>query len=1087
MVMARFESQDSQAILDALKAEFGVDRKPSFVPATRPTQARRGPVGRPQHDKGVTDHNPASSPKKKAAGSSTATSNNKNNRDDASTNVAGVNDPPRYGLQVADDLPETVPVDRAYDDHDDATVVTSKIHHEKRSATLSAENRPILVPGQKMDSSQQTPTQINEDRDYETFCGPLSSSPGDCTPLTSNGEARTLDLDETGAVNFGSLSEFPRPSSQVSEDGGFEKSRGQWRLPADSTTPHKPHDELTALETPALSLSKNPFGTKSTDGSVPFQGTQLFGQTQMLSSAMKLATPTSSRPSPAVVFNMVETSPLKNRTNVSSPTDIQTSSPTRLAKTSQPVLKNKDLFITTEQIAVPLRSEKDDSIPESPTTSKLAVGYQPMAYYEPMKHSQERKGSGEQLQKSDHHANDSDDETFQMLERKRRVERKRAAAAKEMDKVSFVRTRSKPSSPPLGRPGKKRKTGASADCAQNNERRANGMAPACVRDSQKSVSQSSELPSMRSNKAKPVPVPVPDSELEKAEEALPHDRPALTTQNLEPRTIVHDEVIPATSPLRSSSVVTLRDTPSASEPQLPMLRRNETEREAESEDSADSADSSSLPPTRQRPCRTYGRRGRARQTRLALVSTADDTDSDGGIVSHDLELPATQLPDENDQVAETKVTEHAEQTEDTVKLPSVSKSSHLDPPRRASTRSSPRSSRVPHHRAVVKSSSLTNLSGTPDPSFKTTPGTDRISVASARRDSINLISSERSARTLRRGTTQHTATPESPQPLTKAMRLSRRSLRLESDPTDELHRSPSRSSRSFRPTSLSLAHRGRRVFEGMVFALSFSGNQSQRSKLEVKITQAGGFIVHEGFQELFEPSSVLHVNSALEESHDELTLGRANLDCGFAAVIADSHSRKAKYMQALALGLPCLAPQWANMCLRKGEIVDWMPYLLCAGQSQVLGNAIRSRTLSPYDALNAKLADVLEERNKLLHGERLLIIMDHKRLRKETKQQYLFLTLALGPSFIHRVSTVQEAGSVIRQAEQSGSPIGWVYMDSSTGTIESVLAAAAQATGKRKRKSVVAESVRQTLNVLTDELMIQSLILGRMVEEDEMG
>ncbi|KAG5995670.1 hypothetical protein E4U54_002812, partial [Claviceps lovelessii] len=1039
----------------------GCVQKPSFVPATRPT------------------------PTQQEAGSTT-----NNNRDDVLTNAARVNAPQRDGLQHADNLPDTVPIDRVHDDYgdggcdDDSLAVTSRIQHENRSATLSAENRPSLVPGPKMDSSQQTPTQVNEDRDYETFCGPLSSSPADCTQLTSNGEPRTLDPDDTGAVNFGSLSDFPRPSSQVSEDGGFENSRGQWRLPTDDPTPYKLHDPPAVLQTPVLSLSKNPFGTKSNDGTVPFEGTQLFGQTQMLSSAIKVATPTSTRPSPAVVFNLVETSPLKNHTNVSSPTEMQTSSPTRPSEIPDTLLKDKNLFVITEENPVPPHSPKDDLIPESPTTSRLAVGHQPMAYYEPMKHSQERKGSDERLQQPNHHVNDSDDETFQMLQRKRRVERKRAAAAKEMGKVSFVRTQRKPLSPPTERPGKRRKVSITADEDQDDESRADGVASAYVRDSQKAVSQSSELPAKKLNEANPSEEEVPHVGLEQAEEALADDGPALPAQKSESRAIVNDEIIPATSPLRSSSALSPRDAPSASDPQLPMLRRSETEKEA---DLTDSADSSLLPPTRQRPCRTYGRRGLAKQiakqTRLALVSTAD-TEADGGLSNHGLELPPRQSLDENNRGAET------EKAENTFKPPSASMSSHLQPTRQTGTRSTPRESRVAHRRTVVKSSSLTDLSGTPAPSFNTTSGAGRNSVASERPRSTNLVSSERSTRTLRRGTARYTATPESPQPLTKAMRLSRRSLRLDSDSADELHRSPSRSSRSIRPTSLGLAYRSRRLFEGMVFALSFSDSQTQRTKLEAKMTQAGGFIVHEGFQELFEPSSVLHTSSAREESHDYLTLASANMDCGFTAVIADSHSRKAKYMQALALGLPCLALQWVNMCLKKGEIVDWMPYLLCAGQSQVLGNAIRSRTLSPYDALEAKLADVLQERDKLLEGEKLLIIMDHKKLRREAKQQYLFLALALGPSLIYRVSTVQDAGSVVRQAEQSGSPFGWVYMESSTCTIESVLAAASvvgQGTSKRKRRSGVSEPVGETLNVLTDELMIQSLILGRMVEGDELG
>ncbi|KAG6039984.1 hypothetical protein E4U41_001745 [Claviceps citrina] len=1039
------ESQDSQAILDALRAEFAIGTRPSLVhfdaASTRATQQ--------------------------------ATGSNIGDRE-ALTDAVVVHAARGDDVQGADSRAETTTLDRVHDAEHHESSVTSQIGHEKRSATLSAGTRPSpLVPDRKMDGSQQTPTQLNEDRDYEPFCGPLPSSPTDCTQLASTEDPRTLDPNDTGAVNFGSLSEFPRPSSQVSEDGGFQNTRGQWRLPSDVATPYKPHDVLGSLETPAM--SKNPFQTKSTGSAVPFGGTQLFGQTQLLSSAVKLATPTSSRPSPAGFVNLVETSPLKNRTNVSSPTDMQTSSPTSLPGVPATILKNHGLSIITEKTPMPCQSQKDDLIPESPTSSRPAVGHHPMAYYEPMKHSQERKGSDERLHKSRHDC-DSDDETFQMMERKRRAERIRAAAAKEMDRVSFVRTQHNPS-PPSERPRKRRKVGVITDHDGDKESRAaDGKAQAAfVRDSQKVVSQSSEPLSMESTKATPGQATDAGHEAEAEAEAPEVDGPALDAQTSEPKTVVNnDEIIPATSPLRASPAVSRRDAPSASEPELPTLRRGETEK---GPDSADSADSSSLPPVRRPPRRTYGRRGREQRQRLVV------------------ELPPTQSPNEADATSE------AEEAEVAVEPPNAPTSSNLEPPRQTSTRSTPQRSLVAPT-ASATSSSLTDLSGTPAPSSKTTPGTQN-SIASGRPESVNLMSPEKSAQPSREGTTRTAATSESPQAPVRAMRLSRRSWRTDFDSTDEMHRSPSKSSRSFRPTLGGAAHRSRRLFEGMVFALSFSDNQKERTKIEAKMTQAGGCIVQEGFQELFEPSPVLlHAPSsaALEEGHEGgLTLARAHLESGFAAVIADSHSRKAKYMQALALGLPCLAPQWAYTCLKKGELVDWTPYLLCAGQSHVLGNAIRSRTLSPYPALDAKLADTLERRDKLLDGQRLLMVMDQKKPRREAKQQYLFLALALGPSAISRASTVQQAGALVRQAERSGSPFGWAYVDSSTGTtIEAVLAAATataqkETGGKRGRRprrgaAVAAEpSARKTLNVLTDELMIQSLILGRMVEGDEMG
>jgi hypothetical protein len=68
--------------------------------------------------------------------------------------------------------------------------------------------------------------------------------------------------------------------------------------------------------------------------------------------------------------------------------------------------------------------------------------------------------------------------------------------------------------------------------------------------------------------------------------------------------------------------------------------------------------------------------------------------------------------------------------------------------------------------------------------------------------------------------------------------------------------------------------------------------------------------------------------------------------------------------------------------------------------------------------------------------------------------------------------------------EKAGDPFTWIYMDESIGTIESVIAKP-ELTGKKRRRSHGPPAARN-VRVLCDELMIQSLILGRIAEEDEM-
>lgn len=262
----------------------------------------------------------------------------------------------------------------------------------------------------------------------------------------------------------------------------------------------------------------------------------------------------------------------------------------------------------------------------------------------------------------------------------------------------------------------------------------------------------------------------------------------------------------------------------------------------------------------------------------------------------------------------------------------------------------------------------------------------------------------------------------------------------------------------------------------MVFAISLQadGKPVSRSRLEGQITQAGGCLLGEGFDELFEAQAP---DAAEADAEADLVLTPAYRDMGFAALIADGHSRKAKYMQALALGLPCLAPQWIAASLRRGHAVDWEPYLLCAGASAVLGNALRSRVLSAYPAPEARLADVIYARRRVLGGQTVLAVSGkHKH---SARQAYMFLTRAMGPA-LTRVASAEAARDEMARAGKAGTPFDWIYVDK--GTVAGGAAAVLDGGKKRKRASVTGGP-----RVLDDELVIQSLILGRMVEEGEAG
>ncbi len=195
-------------------------------------------------------------------------------------------------------------------------------------------------------------------------------------------------------------------------------------------------------------------------------------------------------------------------------------------------------------------------------------------------------------------------------------------------------------------------------------------------------------------------------------------------------------------------------------------------------------------------------------------------------------------------------------------------------------------------------------------------------------------------------------------------------------------------------------------------------------------------------------------------------------------------------MQALALGLPCISGRWVLACVTKGAILDWSPYLLCAGQSSVLGNAIRSRTLQPYSATDATLETTLESRDKLLHGKSVLMVTGRGKI-EDKRKAHVFLTRALGPDRVGQVVDLSEARKKLKFFESEGQTWDFLYVDSQ----EEAAAAAvfgsttklSSASGKRKRGPPSAED-RATpspkrIRVISDETMIQSLILGQLLED----
>jgi hypothetical protein len=928
-----------------------------------------------------------------------------------------------------------------------------------------------------------------------------------------------------------------------------------FRAKQDAYSPYRP--AATAPQTPAP--PQNPFGGASKGVGSLLGGTQLFAQSQY-SSAFKKVSPTWSRPSPNVFAqnsispNIGESSPLKMRANVSSPTVCQPSSP-RVCPSSS-VKEDTD-------VPTPLNPTKKPSpIPEEPPFQpiRLATGPNPLEHYEPMKVSQERKAS---VILAEHESSSDDSDSLtDAFYRQRRIQRKKDLAAKDLSAITFHRSSKQEESTCTEtlRAQPDRNTPQSSDITakiQPSNPSEPGLAQATIADSQGQRSEATPRPSMAkatlpdctstSSKDRSINDTVPDSTApERSRHAL-----NITQSNHsldEAGTMSHQDRIPETSPPDAQSRFLLDMRPANAIHESKRLFENKKPDHPDLPitnscgEVSEGIETSFLRKSTRSVTNTYSQRRSTRARKPTAKSLSADTPnspsntaltdrSDMSLTPTDQIAPVEEPTDENgvsnlpDSSSPAVFTRARKRR--AIESTRVNSSSITEQPDTSGSRTE---SAYP---IPPTTSPLTELTQTPTSSHNTTPATQDSSVLSNRTDGKMLAQSPTGTEGRRRGASALplpslvTSTAATRRSLRATGRPGRQ-LRIDSASTDELLRSPSDSTvensavfpkggrftrsmplpeaESIRATQRNIS----KLFQGMAFALSFQSRKPSESterydkRLGVgkdigkAITNAGGLLLSIGFDELFNSSSfhqAVSRTSGEESCPVPLELTEAAQNVGFTALIADGHSRKAKYMQALAFDLPCISDRWVTTCLEKCKIVDWSPYLLCAGQSAFLRDAIRSRHLNPYPAINAKLAVIVQNRPQFLIGNKILLVMQKSRT-EDRKMPYLFLIHVLGAS-LSRVCSIEDARQTLLLHEQSDTTFDWIYLDEQTGTEEALFAVSVQksvpiGTKKRKRSNLTTQSfvdkavTPRRIRILTDELVIQSLILGRIIEEDEL-
>jgi hypothetical protein len=292
----------------------------------------------------------------------------------------------------------------------------------------------------------------------------------------------------------------------------------------------------------------------------------------------------------------------------------------------------------------------------------------------------------------------------------------------------------------------------------------------------------------------------------------------------------------------------------------------------------------------------------------------------------------------------------------------------------------------------------------------------------------------------------------------------------------------------------SIVKRSAGLFNNMAFAITLAeGLMKEKAETVKEVLENGGAVLGYGFDELFYCTENVESRDDDDES-DLLRLKPWARNMGFTALIADCASRRPKYMQALALNLPCVHFRWVSDCVKEKKVLPWGKYLLPAGGSAFLFGAVRSRNLIPYDplSLDARLENVLARRERLIEGKNVLFVTGKSNL--ERRKAYEFVTVALGAKSVTRVRDLNEARKQVVKRE-----FDWIYLDGDAKEAEIVVLSKGRGMdgvekgNKRKRDGDGFEAsnghaderegnVKKRPKFVSGELVMQSLILGALIE-----
>ena len=228
---------------------------------------------------------------------------------------------------------------------------------------------------------------------------------------------------------------------------------------------------------------------------------------------------------------------------------------------------------------------------------------------------------------------------------------------------------------------------------------------------------------------------------------------------------------------------------------------------------------------------------------------------------------------------------------------------------------------------------------------------------------------------------------------------------------------PSRRTARLREISPTLSYKSDRarpdgLFKNLAFAVTIQCDTNVRLQIEQKIRSHGGRIMTDGPQELFERTGFADYDGA------PLRLTSSAASLHGAIVIADGPSRRSKYLQALALQLPCLHYSFIESCIQRKQIIDFRPFLLAAGEAH-FGTHSAMMSVSCRMSFEARgLVSSLDARRTPLAKRNVIVVIGSDSETRKARRIHLFLAWAMGCSNLTQCDSLDEAHHLLKFPEQ---------------------------------------------------------------------